>query len=174
MMMGGEIKGLFFSTRMTGNTMTNFNAGEIFLKSGFNVINTEHINLYPYLGLGAGLMNFIIGDKNTPFDTALVRPNLNVNLYQFRFLIDLGVGFDMLGGEKSSRLGSLGLRAGYTFDPTKSDRWMRDGLFVTGTPQPTLSGAYVMFTIGGASRHSVNMKEWKHRHAEEMHSDQDK
>jgi hypothetical protein len=67
----------------------------------------------------------------------------------------------------------VGLRAGYTFDPTKSDRWMRDGLYVTDTPKPTLSGAYVMFTIGGANRHSLNMKEWKHHH-EDMHKDQDK
>jgi hypothetical protein len=171
MMMGGEIKGLFFNNRLTGNTMTSFTAGEILLKSGFNVISTEHINLYPYLGLGAGLMNFVIGDKNTPFDSALARPNMNVNLYQARFLIDLGVGLDLLGGQNASRLGLVGLRAGYTFDPTKTDRWMRDGLWVTDTPKPTLNGAYVMLTIGGAERKSLDMKEWK-RHHEGMHKDQ--
>jgi hypothetical protein len=137
MMMGGEIKGLFFSNRLTGNTLTSFTAGEILLKSGFNVINTEHINLYPYLGLGAGLMNFVIGNKNTPFDSAIVHPNPNMNLFQGRFLIDLGVGFDLLGGQNPSRLGLLGLRAGYTFDPTKSDRWMREGLFVNDAPKPS-------------------------------------
>lgn len=173
MMMGGEIKGLFFNNRLTGNTMTSFTAGEILLKSGFNVINTEHINLYPYLGLGAGLINFVIGNKNTPFDSAIVHPVTNVNLYQGRFLIDLGIGFDLLGGQNSSRLGLLGLRAGYTFDPTKSDRWMREGLFVNNAPKPTLNGGYVMLTIGGAHRKTVDMKDmkdWK-RHDEGMHSE---
>lgn len=170
MMMGGEIKGLMFTRRLTGNTMSSFSAGEILMKSGFNVINTEHVNLYPYLGLGAGLMNIVIGDKDTPFDSALARPNTNMSLYQGRFLIDLGIGCDLIGGPNAGRLGLLGLRAGYTFDPTKSDRWMRNGLFVTNAPQPTLNGAYVMFTIGGASRKSVTMKDWKHHH-EEMHGD---
>jgi hypothetical protein len=170
MMMGGEIKGLFFNNRLTGNTLTSFTAGEILLKSGFNVVNTEHINLYPYLGLGAGLMNFVIGNKNTPFDSAIAHPNPNMNLFQGRFLIDLGVGFDLLGGQNPSRLGLLGLRAGYTFDPTKSDRWMREGLFVNDAPKPSLNGAYVMLTIGGAQRKTVNMKDWKH-HNDEMHSE---
>jgi hypothetical protein len=67
-------------------------------------------------------------------------------------------------------LGLLGLRAGYTFDPTKSDRWMREGLFVNDAPKPSLNGAYVMLTIGGAQRKTVNMKDWKH-HNDEMHSE---
>jgi hypothetical protein len=41
---------------------------------------------------------------------------------------------------------------------------MRDGLYITETPKPKLSGAYVMFTIGGASRKTVDMKSWKHDH----------
>lgn len=164
MMMGGELKGLLFKDRLTNNTRTQFSAGEILLNSGFNVVNTEHVNLYPYLGLGAGLMNLIVGDKNTPFDTARTRPNTNLNIYQARFLIDLGVGFDLLGGRNPAHLGLLGLRAGYTFDPTESDRWMRDGLFVTGAPKPTLNGAYVLLTLGGASRKTVDVKDWKHHH----------
>jgi hypothetical protein len=173
MMMGGEIKGLFFKDKLTGNTRTGFTAGEILLKSGFNVINTEHVNLYPYLGLGAGLMNLVIGDKNTTFDTALVRPNTNLNLWQARFLIDLGLGFDLIGGNNPSRLGAVGLRAGYTFDPTKSDRWMRDGLFVTSTPKPTLNGAYLMLTLGGADRKTVDVKDWKRHHEMMMQKDKD-
>jgi hypothetical protein len=171
MMMGGELKGLLFRDRLTNNTKTAFNAGELLLKSGFMVVNTEHVQLYPYLGLGAGLMNLVIGEKNTPFDTALSRPNTNLNLYQGRFLIDLGVGFDLLGGQNPSRLGVLGLRAGYTFDPTKADRWMRDGLFVTGAPEPTLNGAYVMLTLGGAERKTGNMKDWRHHHERWHHED---
>jgi len=173
MMMGGELKGLFFQDRLTGNTKTGFAAGEVLLKSGFNVINTEHMNLYPYLGLGAGLMNLVIGDKNTVFDTALVRPNTNLNLWQARFLIDLGVGFDLIGGNNPSRLGVIGLRAGYTFDPTISDRWMRDGLYVTDMPKPTLSGAYIMLTLGGASRKTIDMKDWKKHHEMMMQKDKD-
>jgi hypothetical protein len=164
MMMGGELKGLFFKDRLTDNTRTSFMAGEILLHSGFNVINTEHVNLYPYLGLGAGLMNVVIGAKDTPFDTALVRPNTNLNMFQGRFLIDLGLGFDLLGGRMPNHVGLLGLRAGYTFDPTKNDRWMRDGLYVTSTPQPTLNGAYLLLTLGGAERKTVDVKKWKHMH----------
>jgi hypothetical protein len=164
MMMGGELKGLFFKDRLTDNTLTGFWAGEILLESGYNAVSTEHVNVYPYLGLGAGLMNLTIGDKDTPFDTALSRPNTNLNIYQGRFLIDLGVGFDLLGGSRPSRLGLVGLRAGYTFDPTKSDRWMRDGLFVSSTPNPTLNGAYIVLTLGGAERKTVDMKKWKHMH----------
>lgn len=171
MMMGGELKGLFFKDRLTNNTRTTFNAGELLLKSGFNVVNTEHVNVYPYLGLGAGLMNLVIGDKNTPFDTALVRPNTNLNLYQARFLVDLGVGFDLLGGKDPARLGLLGLRAGYTFDPTKSDRWMRDGLFVTSAPEPSLNGAYIVLTLGGAQRKNVDMKDWKNHHRRWRHEE---
>jgi hypothetical protein len=169
MMMGGEIKGIFFNDRLTDNTKTTFWAGQILMKSGFNVVNTEHINLYPYLGLGAGLMNLIIGDKYTAFDDARVRPNTNLNIYQFRFLIDLGVGFDLLGGNNPSRLGVVGLRAGYTFDPTKSDRWMRDGLFVNSAPKPTMNGAYVMLTLGGAERKTMSKKDWMHHHDERAH-----
>jgi hypothetical protein len=172
MMMGGQLKGLYFKDRLTNNTRTAFMAGEILFSSGFNVVNTEHVNLYPYLGLGAGLMNLVIGDKNTPFDTALVRPNTNLNIYQGRFLIDLGLGFDLLGGRNQSRLGLLGLRAGYTFDPTKSDRWMRDGLFINNAPKPTLNGAYVLLTLGGAERKTVNAKEWKHHHGMMMHREE--
>jgi hypothetical protein len=174
MMMGGEVKGILFNDRLTGNTRTAFWGGEVLLKSGFNVICTEHVNLYPYLGLGAGLMNLVIGDKDTQFDTALVRPNTNLNIYQFRFLIDLGIGFDLLGGMNPSRLGVVGLRAGYTFDPTKSDRWMRDGLFVTSTPEPTMNGAYIMLTLGGAARKTMNMKNWMHHHEETTQKDQEK
>jgi hypothetical protein len=55
---------------------------------------------------------------------------------------------------------------------------MRDGLFVTSTPLPTMNGAYVMLTIGGAERKTMSMNDWKHHHDgmhhENMKESQDK
>ncbi len=153
LMMGGELRGLIFMDRVSNNMRSSFSSGSLLLKSGYNVINTDHVQLYPYLGLGVGLLDLMVRDNEVPFDSALVRRHHStVSMYQTKFLVDLGVAFDLLGGKNPKHLGVLGIRAGYSFDPYTSDRWHHDGEILTNSPTPALNGAYVMLTLGGAHK----------------------
>jgi hypothetical protein len=148
LMMGGELKGFFVKDISSGNTKASFSAGQLLMTSGVELIKSEHLNLYPYLGLGAGLMRVSVGATNTPFDTAIVKSLPAVDVFQAKFLIDLGLGFDLIANGEKGKGATLGIRTGYMFDPVKNDKWWRTGSDFSNGPAPMLSGPYITLTMG--------------------------
>jgi hypothetical protein len=165
LMMGGELKGFFVKDISSGNTKASFSAGQLLMMSGVELIKSERANLYPYLGLGAGLMRVSVGPTDTPFDTALVRSLATVDVYQAKFLIDLGLGFDLIANGEKGKGATLGIRTGYMFDPVRNDKWWRTGSDFSNGPTPMLSGPYVTLTMGVSKPGTMMKKPWG-RHME--------
>jgi hypothetical protein len=163
LMMGGELKGYFTRDISAGNSKASFSAGQLLVTSGVELINSDRVNLYPYLGLGAGLLRLSVGATNTQFDTALAKPLPGVDVFQGKFLMDFGLGFDLIAGDGKFNGSTLGLRAGYMFDPVRKGQWWRTGSDLVGGPTPALSGAYVLLTIGKTKSAPVTPMGWKHR-----------
>jgi hypothetical protein len=163
LMMGGELKGYFTRDISAGNSKASFSAGQLLLTSGVELINSERVNLYPYLGLGAGLLRLTVGATNTPFDTALAKPLPAVDVFQGKFLMDFGLGFDLIAGDGRFKGSTIGLRTGFLFDPVKKDQWWRTGSDLTAGPTPQLSGAYVLLTLGMTKTVPFHSMGWKHK-----------
>jgi hypothetical protein len=165
LMMGGELKGFFTRDVAAANSKASFSAGQLLMTSGVELINSDRVNLYPYLGLGAGLLRLSVGATNTPFDTAVSRAIPSVDVFQGKFLMDLGLGFDLIAGDGRFKGSTIGLRAGYMFDPVKKDQWWRTGADFNSGPTPLLSGAYVLLTLGMTKTVPFHHMGWKHEGA---------
>jgi hypothetical protein len=129
------------------------------LNIGFDLIGSDRINLYPLVGIGGGLLNLYVRDKEKTFAQFSPGASTPLNLYQGTLLLNAGLGFDLISKptfEGKSR--TIGLRVGYQFDPTTKGTWKQDGVKVTNGPAPDLSGLYVKLLLGS----SGPMKHKKH------------
>ena len=161
MVSGGELEGIFWRTNETDGVRQKFWAGRLLFNSGFQILSSDRIFLYPLLGLGGGIARLWIGPEQISFDDALAIQSPDP-LYQFTVVINLGVGFDVLfplwRGYKNIL---LGFRGGYMFDPVRSSRWYRGGPDITGGPDVNVQGPYIQVVLGKGVR-------WRSRRAERM------
>jgi len=118
---------------------------------GYN-LGIGDFNICPLVGIGAGgftLENEEIGTKN--FEELLEKPVNSVELNNTAFLLNAGLGLTykirFIPEEKSEYL-SVGLRGGYIFSPFNPE-WKVKNSVVGTSPITTMSGPYLMLTIGG-------------------------
>ena len=152
---GGEIEGIFWKRNKDHSRVSMLNAGRLISLHGFSVLSLPSFSLYPLIGIGGGVTSLLAGPKEVPFDSAFAIPSQlpeSSPLYQFSFLVDLGVGMHFSHPAPRGRPGvmTIGLRAGYIFDPIDNDRWYRNGTRLTGGPDSDLSGPYLRLTLGGS------------------------
>jgi hypothetical protein len=146
---------------LNGTLRSSLGYGEIIFDGGFNVLPPEmSLDLYPYLGIGAGLawMNFRNNTKTLP--QLLLSTEPNSFLMQATPLFDLGIGSNYLLGHKDGTMGlAIGLRIGYLVDLNAGKRWYSDMTAVSGLPSIMQNGAYIRLILGGWGKHHHMMME---------------
>jgi hypothetical protein len=130
-------------------------AGDIIMNAGFNVLPPAMpLDLYPYLGLGAGLNCLTIRSDTKTLSDLLASTEPNSMLWQATPLLDLGIGSNFLLGSKDGSMGfAVGLRIGYLVDLYMNKKWNSDMTTVSGLPSITQNGAYLRLTLGGWGKH---------------------
>ena len=129
-------------------------AGYGFFDVGYVVFSKSSFKLFPMIGLGGGSINLNITERGvTPtFDEILENPGREVNISTGGILLQLGVGMDYflkLGEDEEGEGGLLfGIRAGYTYAPTKAD-WKMEDMDILGGPDAGVTGPYVHLVVGG-------------------------
>ena len=121
---------------------------------GYVVYSRGGLRVFPFLGIGGGGVNMRVVEKGTvpTFDEVLDDPRREVVLSTGSILFQVALGVDYflpVGGDEGGKGGLFfGLRAGYTFAPSKADwkMWDRD---VLKGPDVRLIGPYVCLMFGG-------------------------
>jgi hypothetical protein len=156
-----RILGDNLNSTLNGTLRSSLGYGEIIFNGGFNVLPPEmSLDLYPYLGIGAGLawMNFRNNTKTLP--QLLLSTEPNSFLMQATPLIDLGIGSNYLLCNPDGTKGlAIGLRIGYLVDLNAGKRWYSDMIAVSGLPSIMQNGAYIRLTLGGWGKHHHMMME---------------
>lgn len=154
LIIGGEGHALLGEEVTTGNKKNSIYIVYGFFNLGYILYSVQELRVYPLLGLGGGGMNLNITEEVTSlsFDEVLDNPKRGVELSTDGFLVNLAFGIDYLlklGEDEKGKGGLvLGLRAGYTLSPFKSD-WTTDKIEISGAPETAITGPYIRLMIGG-------------------------
>lgn len=116
--------------------------------AGFDLIGNERYTLFPFLGVGVGSIVHHMSYEDLPFDAVSTGTDKSdETIWQPAVLLKTGVGFDLeIPGKKEQ--GTVGVRAGYTFDIGDGDRWYRDLSTIAGAPSYKLSGPFFKLVFG--------------------------
>jgi hypothetical protein len=156
MIIGGEGHTLLGDAATSGNYKNSITISYIFFDLGYIVYSLKELRLYPLLGVGVGGMNLKITEevKSLSIDDALDNPQRGIELSTGGFLLNFALGIDYLlifGQDETTKAGMiLGIRAGYTFAPSKGS-WSMDEIEVSGAPEIGITGPYIRFTLGGGA-----------------------
>lgn len=153
--MESHIMARLWGDNLSGTLRSSMGMGEIIMAAGFNVLPpVMALDLYPYLGIGAGLnwLNFRTGAKTLP--NLLQSTDSNSMLWQATPLLDLGIGSNYLLCNKDGTMGfDFGLRIGYLVDLYMNKKWYSGQIGISGLPSINENGAYIRLTIGGWGKH---------------------
>jgi hypothetical protein len=146
---------------LNGTLRSSIGFGEIVFDAGFNVLPpVMSLDLYPYLGIGAGLayLNFRSNTKTLPALLNSTEPNSF--LMQATPLVDVGIGSNYLLGNSDESMGfTFGIRIGYLADLYANKKWYSDMTAVSGLPSIMQNGPYIRLTLGGWGKHHHMMME---------------
>jgi opacity protein-like surface antigen len=143
---GLEINTLLWKKNTSDNYRAEFWAARVLGVTGYEVVKTKNLKLFPYAGLGMGMSSISITAENMTFTDAL-NASKTGSLHLYSVLINLGAGFDFYK-PRCSKTKMIGIRGGYVFDPIKSNQWYKGNSKVKHGPDIKLSGPYVNLVIG--------------------------
>ncbi len=146
-----EIRGIRWNTRNRGNNQSSLKGVNGLVNYGFNVLPKGNIALFPYIGSGLGKVWLGLTPASTPFDSILVKPVTDTKLDQKTFILNAGIGFDVTiarKGNPDKNPLTIGIRAGYTFDPTDNNDWYGNDTVIKGGPKLSLNGPYARVILG--------------------------
>lgn len=157
-----EFESLLWKKNRADNLVGMLNAGRFTSLHGIQIVDKPWFSLYPLAGIGAGFTSIKAWPEEIPFDGALTDGAASATrsaLIQATFLLDVGFGAHFSKSMSYGKSGSamVGIRAGYIFDPVKSNRWYRDRSEVRDGPDGNLSGPYVRIILGGSRPHRSAM-----------------
>jgi hypothetical protein len=145
-----------FMQEVTSNTYTaTFAGGYGFFNIGYLIFSKKGINISSVIGIGGGGVSLRIAKKykEINFDDILTNPNREANLSTDGLMLQIGIALDYflkLAEDQKGKAGLLfSIHTGYIFAPFET-KWMLWDKEVTNSPEISLSGPYLHFTIGGA------------------------
>ncbi len=131
------------------------NGGYGLLRVGYLAVSTAGIDVFPTVGIGGGGMGLSIVEQGAPtFDDVLTDPETAAHLSTRMFLLDAGLAanYRINSGGERGRGFLVGLQAGYTFAPGRTE-WRLDGSNdVAGGPAFQIEGPYLRISLGGWAR----------------------
>ena len=150
--LGGQVVG---SEQITFNdaSKTTVNVGGLVLNLGYIIYQESDLLAFPFVGIGSHNVGVRIVEREaTPaFDDVLLRPSRESEMSSGGLVLQLGLGVDYLlklGRQSDTHRGlMLGVRVGYTHDPSEGTWKLRDQ-DVLGGPDVRSSGPFAYMTIG--------------------------
>lgn len=152
LVMESSITWRYWFDNLDGATRTSLGAGDLIFNTGFNLFPfSAPLTLVPYLGIGGGLNTIHIRNDSKSLTNLLGSTEPDAMLWQGTFLVNLGIGSDLLLSKNDMLNGlALGLRVGYLFDPFADNmRWYSNGVYINDIPALNQSGAYIRLILGG-------------------------
>ncbi len=155
-----EFEVLFWKKNRQDNRVGMLNTGRFSSLHGIRLVNTPAFSLYPLAGIGAGFTTIKVWSDERSFNDALavgVESDGASKLFQPTFLFDVGIGahFSKKMPHGKPGMATIGLRAGYVFDPVKSNRWYQGRSVILDGPDGNLSGPYLRIVLGGSKPHWI-------------------
>jgi hypothetical protein len=153
---------LFWPEEQEGLKKATYKYGYGVMKGGFDVLPLGMpVQVYPYIGIGAGLFLLGVYDAETTFDGMVISEPDQTFISQATFLFDFGVGFNFIYTTRwKKNRGVLGIRIGYVYDVRSRDDWNSWGTDITGGPRTGGSGFYTRFILGKWREKIWSTKKW--------------
>lgn len=152
---GGEGHGMIGNTSTNSKYKLNLSGGYGFFNFGYLIYKTPAMFVYPLLGIGGGGATLAITDRrNNPsdFNNLLEYPNRESYVTNEGFMLNLSMGMDFfVAGLKSENATAgwlIGLKIGYIYN-MNGNEWYYNNTTLNDSPNSSISGPYVRFTIGG-------------------------
>ncbi len=156
-----EIRGIRWNTRNRENKQSSMGGVNGLINYGFNVLPKGSVVLFPYVGGGFGKVWLDLTKTSTPLDSLLAQPVNDIRLKQKNFILNAGIGFDVTFTRKrkpDKNPLTIGLRTGYTFDPTDKRDWYENDTEIKNGPKLSLSGPYARLILGKSIRNPWQRK----------------
>ena len=150
---GGQGSGILARDVSSGDFNLSLKSGYGTFDLGYIVWSPGHFKIFPMIGVGYGGMELKIVERrpSEPFDDVLQDPRRNVILKTGGMVLDFSLAttytVDFSDDEDSEGGFILGMRAGYTLYPFKSD-WKMDEISVPEGPEVGITGPYFRVLIG--------------------------
>jgi len=150
---GGQGFGIIARDVSSGDFNLSLESGYGTFDLGYIIWSPGHFKIFPMIGVGYGGMELKIVERwpSAPFDEVLENPRRNVTLQTGGMVLDFSLAttytIDFSDDEDSEGGFILGVRAGYTLFPFKSD-WKMDEINVPEGPEVGITGPYFHVLIG--------------------------
>jgi opacity protein-like surface antigen len=128
--------------------------------AGYALVATEHLSIYPQLGVGLGRVAVSLRDRSgtstteaqPTFDEVAQAPGAESRLTGRHLVYSIGAGADYLVTRAGASRGVvLGVRAGLLASPNRTT-WTRDGDTVVAGPDASVGGPFVRVVVGFGAR----------------------
>jgi hypothetical protein len=139
---------------VNANLRTSLSTGDLLWNHGINVLPVGvPATLFPYIGMGIGVASLHVRSDKKEFGALLASSEPDAMLWQASFLLNGGIGADLIRSVKGTRRGMvLGLRGGYQLDPfsqSKGRAWRSGRTEIENMPILRQNGLYVRLILGG-------------------------
>lgn len=158
------IGGTFTSTsapNASNGIKAKYNQFQFYTRAGYNVSKSANYRLYPFLGINLSQAMLRIQDDNkikstSEFSTELLNTSASKTLWNPRFGVELGAGFDYLIKMKEKQMDCytiqrnipIGFRVGYYLQATSSNWKIDDNYNLNNGPNNKQSNIFVTLNIG--------------------------
>ena len=157
--------GASFTSTSAPNTANGiyakYNQFQVYGRAGYNVTKNENMRLFPFVGLNLSQAMLRIRDdrrtqSTSDFSTELLNSTSSKTLWNPRFGLEFGAGFDYLIGVKDKKIDSytihryipVGVRLGYYLQ-TSNSNWKIDNNYnLNNGPTNKQSNIFVNINIG--------------------------
>jgi hypothetical protein len=129
--------------------------------AGYAIVSTEHLTVFPQLGVGLGRIEVTLRDRSggstaassqPTFDEIAQTPGAESKMSGRHLLYSFGGGADYLVTRRGSPLGVvMGVRAGLAASPNRAT-WTRNGQTVVAGPDAGAGGPYLRVMVGLGGR----------------------
>jgi hypothetical protein len=127
---------------------------------GYAIVSTDHLSMFPQLGVGVGRVEVTLRDRSsvgttaaTPtFDEVAQAPGGESRMDGRHLLFSFGGGADYLATRRGASRGVvLGMRAGLAASPNRAT-WTREGRRIVAGPDAGASGPFLRVMVGLGAR----------------------
>ncbi len=159
--MESELDALLWKTRTDSALSSSLFSGWWGMNWGLSLLPKGGVLLvYPCAGIAIGGMRLHVHEPSGSFGQVLNEEPYDVSMWQGKFLVSVGVNADLVVHFPKKGYRTVGIRAGYMYDPAVRSEWNASGVDVKSGPSPSMTGAYVRFTLG---RYHRGLSPWSNR-----------
>lgn len=146
-LIGGEGHGITEKTFINADHKTSLKGGYGVFTMGYVLASSRSFLLYPLVGVGGGMIDLEISEKNTlDFDDVMTNSRRSIHLIQKNMVLDFSLNTTFSFWSNGGLM--IGARVGYMMTPYTS-KTTSNGLEVYNAPDINYEGLYFSVSLGG-------------------------